>query len=123
MSSTTDLVDRYVDCWNETDPGHRRALIAEVWTEDATYVDPLMRGEGHSGIDAMFERVQAQFPGFRLRRTGDIDAHNDRLRFAWEFGPAGGDPLAGGVDFAVVANHRLQTLAGFIDFAPTSPGL
>ena len=29
----TELVDRYIAMWNETDGGRRRALIARVWTE------------------------------------------------------------------------------------------
>ena len=98
MSNFTDLVDRYIAIWNETDDERRRDLIARTWTEDSTYLDPLIRGEGRSGIDAMIRGVQAQFPGLLFRRTGDVDAHNDRVRFAWELGPEGGPALAGGFD-------------------------
>lgn len=112
------LIDNYIAAWNETDAARRGALIARTWTEDATYVDPLMRGDGHAGIAAMIQGVQAQFPGFTFRRTGDVDTHHDRVRFTWELGPAGGAALAGGVDFGIVVNGRLQAITGFIDFAP-----
>ncbi len=47
MTDVKTVVDDYIAAWNETDAVRRRALIAGAWAEDATYVDPLMRGEGH----------------------------------------------------------------------------
>jgi hypothetical protein len=122
MSNFTDLVDRYIAIWNETDDERRRDLIARTWTEDSTYLDPMIRGEGRGGIDAMIRGVQAQFPGLLFRRTSDVDTHNDRVRFAWELGPEGGAALAGGVDFGVIVGDHLQAVTGFLDFAPKPAG-
>lgn len=36
MNTLSDLVDRYIAAWNETEPGRRRDLIAATWTESAT---------------------------------------------------------------------------------------
>ena len=36
-----DLVDRYLTCWNETDPEARRALIAQHWSPRPSYTDPV----------------------------------------------------------------------------------
>lgn len=116
------VIDQYIATWNETDPGTRRALIERTWMADGIYLDPLMSGEGHDGIDAMIAGVQAQFPGFRFRRTGELDAHHDRVRFSWELGPEDGPALAGGVDFGVVSAGRLQSITGFLDFAPDANG-
>lgn len=116
------IVDRYFAVWNEADAARRRELITRTWTEDATYVDPLMRGDGHDGIGAMVEGVQAQFPGYRFRRSGTVDAHNDRVRFGWELGPDDGPPVAGGVDFGVIAGDRLASVTGFLEFAPSATG-
>ena len=121
-TDVAQVIDRYIAIWNETDPAMRRDLIARTWTEDGSYVDPLMHGEGHDGIDAMTAGVQAQFPGLRFRRSGDVDAHNDRVRFAWELGPEGGQALAGGVDFGLIADGRLHSMTGFLDFAPAANG-
>ncbi|MFO1061986.1 MAG: nuclear transport factor 2 family protein [Dongiaceae bacterium] len=115
----TALVERYIATWNETDPARRRALIAATWTEDALYLDPLMRGEGQAGIDAMIAAVQQRFPGHRFRSTGALDAHNDRIRFGWSLGPQDGPALAAGLDVGVVAGDgRLQSITGFIDAMP-----
>src|SRR6185295_17784699 len=66
MSNRTDLIDRYIAIWNETDAVRRRDLIASTWTETASYLDPLMQGDGQSGIDAMIQAVQERFPGHRF---------------------------------------------------------
>jgi hypothetical protein len=122
MSNFTDLVDRYIAIWNESDDERRRDLITRTWTEDSTYLDPMVRGEGRGGIDAMICGVQAQFPGLLFRRTSEVDTHNGRVRFAWELGPQGGPALAGGVDFGVIVGDRFQTITGFLDFAPKPAG-
>ena len=120
MTDVQQIIDHYIAAWNEPDPARRRALIARAWTEAGSYLDPIMRGEGHDGIDAMIQGVQARFPGHAFRRTSEIDQHNDRVRFAWELGPEGGPALAGGVDFGVLSGDRLQAITGFLDFAPPS---
>ena len=120
MSNVTELIDRYIATWNETDAERRRDLVARTWTEDSSYVDPLMRAEGRTGIEAMICGVQAQFPGCEFRRTSGVDALNDRIRFGWELKPEGGPALAGGIDFGVIAGGYLQAIVGFLDYAPTS---
>ena len=120
--SVEHVIDRYIAVWNETDPLVRRESIARTWKEDGRYIDPLMSGQGHEGIDAMIQGVQTQFPGFCFRRTGELDAHNDVVRFSWELGPEDGPALAGGVDFGVVSDGRLQSITGFLDFAPGGIG-
>lgn len=115
MSNATEIANRYIALWNETDSGKRRALIDKAWTEDANYVDPLMKGEGHAGIDAMIAGVQQRFAGGRFTLRGTPEGHNDRVRFSWSL--ANGDaPIAHGTDFAVVtADGRLKAVTGFLD--------
>lgn len=120
MSNPTELIDRYIAVWNETDRARRRALIASTWTEDAHYLDPLLSGEGHAGIDAMVQAVQDNYPGNRFRRISEVDVHHDRVRFAWTLGPDGGPALAQGVDFGVVSGaaseaQLLSAVTGFLD--------
>jgi hypothetical protein len=122
MPEVHEVVDRYIATWNETDPARRRELIERTWTEDGQYLDPLMAGEGQEGIDIMIEAVQARFPGYRFRRTSEIDAHHDRVRFSWELGPDGDVALAGGLDVGVIADGRLRSITGFLDFAPNPDG-
>jgi len=123
-SDTIDLIDRYIAVWNETDAVRRRDLIARTWTEDASYLDPMLQGAGQVGIDAMVQGVQAQFPGYQFRRTSEVDAHHDRVRFAWELAPEGGPAFVTGVDFGIVApDGRLNAITGFLNQAPAPPSV
>ena len=118
MSNAQTLADQYIAAWNETDAGRRQALIAQSWAPDATYVDPMMNGAGHAGIDAMIAGAQAQFPGFRFSLISKVDAYGDRMRFTWGAGPAGADPVVEGTDFILIADDRLKTVTGFLDKIP-----
>jgi ketosteroid isomerase-like protein len=125
MNDLISLIDSYIDIWNEPDTSYRRALIARVWTEDARYVDPLMQGDGHEGIDAMVQAVQERFPRHRFRRIGNVDAFQDRVRFAWSLAPldpaAPGSMRAQGSDFGVLRDGRLQRVTGFLDPVADQP--
>ena len=120
MTDTTALIDDYIAIWNEPDSGRRRELIARTWTEDASYVDPMLTGAGHDGIDAMIAGAQQQFPGLRFELAGAPEAHHDRVRFTWHLKPeAGGEAVAIGSDFGLVSDDgRLRSVTGFLDLVP-----
>ena len=117
MTDVTAVVDGYIAMFNETDGERRRSLIARTWTEDGTYLDPLMSGEGADGIDAMVAGVQQAYPGHRFELTVGPDAHHDRVRFTWQLhGPNGAGPIATGVDFGRLAEDgRLREIIGFLE--------
>ena len=118
MPDVTSVVDGYIAMWNETSPERRRAIIAETWTEDARYVDPIMEGEGPGGIDAMVAGAQQQFPGHRFVLASGPDTHHDRMRFTWQLVGENGDAVATGTDVAVVAEDgRLRDVTGFLEAA------
>jgi hypothetical protein len=111
------LIDTYISAWNEGVPERRRALVAQAFADDATYVDPMMAGSGANDIDAMIGAAQQQFPGHRFVLAGAPDAHNEHVRFTWHLVPAaGGDVVAIGHDFATVAGDgRLGRVVGFLE--------
>jgi hypothetical protein len=115
MTNITTVVDTYIAAWNEPDPERRRALVGETWTEDGSYLDPLMSGDGPDAIADMIAAAQGQFPGHRFALASGPDAHHDRVRFSWQL--VGGDgPVATGVDFATVAEDgRLRAVTGFLE--------
>jgi hypothetical protein len=116
MSDTDTLVNTYIAMWNETDPHERRELVAQTVTEDASYLDPVMIGEGIDGISAMIAGAQAQFPGHRFTLISGPDVHHDRARFSWSLAPNGGEPVAIGVDFATLAaDGRMRSVTGFLE--------
>lgn len=111
------IVEKYLAAWNERDADERQARVAEAFTKEASYKDPLMQGAGHGGIDAMIAGAQGHFPGHRFELAGTPDSHNDVLRFSWTLAAPGNEPVAKGTDFAVIAaDGRLASVTGFIDF-------
>jgi hypothetical protein len=120
MADLAPVIDRYIAMWNEREPERRRELVAATVTEDATYLDPAMSGEGVSGIDEMIAGAQQQFPDHRFELSSGPDAHHDVVRFGWKlYGPAGDAPVAAGLDFATVADDgRLRAITGFLEPQP-----
>ena len=114
-----DVIERYIACWNQTDPELRRKLIDETWATDASYTDPLGETAGREAIDAMIAAVQAQFPGFNFTLLGPVDTHHRQARFTWGLGPDGVEPVVVGFDVALAGDDgRLATVLGFLDKVP-----
>jgi hypothetical protein len=115
----TDLAQRYLACWNETDADTRRSLLEQAWRPDATYTDPLAQAQGMPAIDATIAAVQAQFPGFVFTPVGDVDSHHQQARFGWGLGPADAAPIVIGFDVVVTAEDgRIASVYGFLDQVP-----
>jgi hypothetical protein len=115
----TDLVERYLNAWNATDPDARTAAVAALWTEDGTYTDPLADVSGHEAIAAVIAGAQQMFPGMVFTPGELYDAHHDIARFTWHLGPQGGEPVVTGFDVAELAEDgRLRKVLGFLDKVP-----
>jgi hypothetical protein len=115
--SITDTINTYLAAWNEGVPERRRALVALVFADDATYKDPMMAGAGGDEIATMIGAAQQQFPGHRFVLAAGPDAVGDHVRFVWSLEPvAGGDVVAIGHDFATVRpDGRLGEVVGFLE--------
>jgi hypothetical protein len=118
MTDVNQIACRYIDLWNERTQSRRREMLSRDWTADASYVDPLMRGDGHDGVDALIAGVQQRFPDFRFKLIGEPDGYGDNLRFCWGLGPDGADSPIKGTDFAVLMEGRIKSITGFLDQVP-----
>ncbi|MDT7667130.1 MAG: hypothetical protein QOD04_6686 [Pseudonocardiales bacterium] len=115
------IAERYIDAWNETDATTRRALIDELYTQDAGYTDPLLDAKGRDQIDAAIEGAQQQFAGLVFSLAGPVDSHHDTARFQWHLGAPGADePLVVGFDVAVAEGGQLRRVYGFLDKVPAA---
>ena len=118
MTDVNTIASRYIDLWNERTPGRRRDILSQHWAKDAKYVDPLMSGEGHDGVDALIAGVQQRFPDFRFHLIGEPNGFGDHVRFSWGLGPEGADSPIKGTDFAVISDGRIRSITGFLDQVP-----
>src|SRR5918911_1082706 len=109
-----NVIDIYLDALNEGDDAARAKLVAQAFTEDARFSDPLLEAAGRDEIARLAPVVQAQFPGARFRRTTEVDAHHDFIRFGWELRAEDGSVIVAGIDAGVIAaDGRLARVVGF----------
>jgi hypothetical protein len=121
MPDMTELAERYIATFNETDAARRRQLLAELYTPDATYTDPHVELRGTEQLEAFIASTQERFPGWRFRLAGDVDAHHEQSRFQWHVGPAGSsEPQYVGFDVLVTDGGRVRSVYGFLDDEPTA---
>lgn len=116
MSSTgvTAVVDLYCQCWNEALPESRRALLEQIWSEDATYTDPTIHLVGVDQLNQHIGVVLEQSSGSRIVRTSEVDFHNSVLRFSWHKELSSGVILPEGTDFGEIGeNGMLTRIVGF----------
>ncbi|WP_067171380.1 nuclear transport factor 2 family protein [Microtetraspora niveoalba] len=120
MSDFAATAERYIAAWNETDADARAKAVAELWTEDGGYTDPLAAVTGHEGIAAVIAGAQQMFPGLVFTLGGAVDGHHDTMRFTWHLGPEGAtEPVVVGFDVAVLSEDgRIRNVYGFLDKVP-----
>jgi len=120
MTDVKQVAHRYIELWNERASHRRREMLAANWMADAKYIDPLMSGDGHDGVDALISGVQQKFPDFKFTLIGEPNGFGEHVRFSWGLGPIGAaDSPIKGTDFAVLSQDgRIKSITGFLDQVP-----
>ena len=118
MREFKTIAENYIAAWNEADSAARGAMVDAAFTPDASYRDPIMQGDGNTGIAALIAGVQQQFPEFRFSLKGNPDGFADTIRFSWALGPEGSESVIEGTDVGVIENGRLKRVTGFLDKVP-----
>jgi len=110
-----EIVNTWMDAWNEGDPHNRRLLVGKSWAPDGRYADPFLAAEGPDAISDSLGQLRESFPGYVVRRQSGIETHFRRLRFAWELVDPSGSVVSDGVDVAELAGDgRFQHLVTFV---------
>jgi hypothetical protein len=121
MSDTQHIAESYIAIWNETDPTGRRAQIEALFTESATYTDPLADVHGWEAIYQLISGAQAQFAGLVFTVAGNADGHHNIARFTWHLSvPGSEDPVVIGFDvIALDDTDHITQVHGFLDKVPS----
>jgi hypothetical protein len=121
VTSLEGTIDQHLAAYGEPDAELRTKTVKEIWAANGRLVDPPIQGEGHDGIAALGDVVQAHYAGHTFRRTSGVDAHNGFARYEWELLAPDGTVAITGTDVAEVDDTgRLVRVVGF--FGPV-PGL
>lgn len=103
MKNLTELADRYVAVWNEPDPERRRAMIRELWDDDAIHrlqppvdikesaaavgMTATLEIRGHEALERRISTSYDRFvaPGvFVFRRRSTPERIQDLVKLNWE---------------------------------------
>ena len=119
----TELAEKYVALWNESDGDRRRRMIAELWTEEGRHIlqppeeirelaaqpgvalPAILEACGHEEIEARARSAYVHWvgtEGFSFRGRDDSDRIGDVVKFHWE-AIKGGEVAAVGLCFLVLA--------------------
>jgi hypothetical protein len=137
MLDPNEIVERYVELWNEPDADVRRAAISELWTDDCAHIlqapqdireraatvgfdFPTLETHGHEALEVRVTRAHEEFvaPGeYVFRSAGDAVRVGDAVKFRWEMVTADGGARAGaGLEFLILdARGRIRSDYQFIE--------
>jgi hypothetical protein len=96
MTTTDELVGRYVAVWSEKDDDTRGEMVAELWADDAVHVIGSREVKGHADIEARVGdsyRDLVEEKGFAFELNGDVAAHHDAVTFEIHMAPSNGGPV------------------------------
>jgi hypothetical protein len=115
----TNFVDRYVQMWNDPDPGLRRQIIEELWAPDGANYTESITAVGYDAIEARVSRAHETYVrtgGYRFRSTGIPEGHHEAVKVDWEmFQVADGVVASVGIEFLIFdENGRIASDHQFI---------
>jgi hypothetical protein len=113
-NAVTKLVEKYIAIWNETDGRARQALIDELFTPNAVYIDPSIVADGSAAISEYITGAQKNFTGL-LFTYGQVLTHHGAVHFSWQVGPRGGAPVVSGFDVAWFDGGQIGRVHGFFN--------
>jgi hypothetical protein len=111
------LMERNVsEVFGERDPGRRIRAIAELYAEDCGFYDAEGESIGQTAVSDHVRGILDEVPaGFAFRMVGPAEVIHDLGRLRWQMGAAGAPPVVSGMDVAVFADGKIQTLYTFIE--------
>ncbi len=96
MTTTNELIERYVEVWNEADPKRRRERIAELWAGDGVHFTNSLEARGYDAIEARVSGAYEKWVaggGFVFRPYGAAADHHNGVRLSWQMVPARGGAI------------------------------
>jgi len=107
-------VDAYIQAWNQPDASKRRQILAQVMTDESTYVDPNTDLDSRAALSDYIDGVLKRSPGRRIVRTSEVDVHHLVARFNWRLLKSDGTQGAESVDFVeFTRDGRICRVVGF----------
>jgi hypothetical protein len=120
MSPAEDIVRRYIQIWNETDPAARRAQLTGLWIEDGTHYVRAREVRGHADLEvrvATSHQTNVTERNYKFEVAGLIEQLRDMVKFNWRMVPKSGGAVAatGSIVLLLAEDGRIRIDYQFID--------
>ena len=116
---STLLLRNLHDVFGDNDPVRRRAVIDDIFHEDAVFYDP--QGgiyHGRDEIDRIAGVIKATHPDFRYQPISPPEEVGNGGRVRWVSGSPGKPPAYAGTDFIIARDGKIATVYLFFDELP-----
>lgn len=111
MATVTELMQaNLLEVFNERDDTRRAAAIDRTYVPEIVFADPESVVTGRTALDEKARGLLTSSPGFVFTAAGPVLVNHDLGHLAWNFGPAGQEPVASGIDIALVENGYIKSL-------------
>ncbi|WJR75381.1 nuclear transport factor 2 family protein [Bradyrhizobium sp. NP1] len=119
FSTSTLMLRNLNDVFGESDPVRRRAVVDEIFHEDAVFYDP-NKGvhRGRDEIDRIAGVIKATHPDFQYQPIAPPEELGDGGRVRWVSGSPGKAPAYAGTDFIIARDGRIAAVYLFFDKLP-----
>ena len=110
---STLLKDSLLLIWNNRNSAERIALMEKTYASDITFYEsdnsePFI---GKESIDSLIQKLQKDWPAdFEFTLTENPKSNHNVQQISWQLGIPGQQPVASGMDIAVVENGRIKVL-------------
>jgi hypothetical protein len=117
MSNTvsTLLLHNLHEVFGEVDPVRRRAVIDEIFHEDAVFHEPNGVYRGRDEIHRIAGVIKAAHPDAQYQLLGPPEEVGDGGRVRWLEGSPGMPPTIAGTDFIIAREGRIAAIYLFFD--------
>jgi hypothetical protein len=119
METTAKLLeDSLLVIWNDRNSENRLAAMKNVYSPDITFYESNegVAIEGYKAIDDLITNLQAQWPlEFRFELTAPSKVNHQVQHIAWKLGISGQEPVATGMDVAIIEDHKIKSLHLLLD--------
>ncbi|MCQ4629109.1 nuclear transport factor 2 family protein [Shinella sp. CPCC 100929] len=119
----TLLMRNLMDVFGEGDAARRRAVVDEIFNEDAVFIEPHGIYRGRDEISRIAGVIRATHPTFRYSPIAPAEElHGLAGRLRWVAGNPGEPPAYAGTDFVVARDGRIAAVYLFFDGEPDPTG-
>lgn len=111
------------EVFGEGDDARRRAVVEEIFTEDATFHEPSGVHRGRDDIARIAGVIRSFHPDYIYTVTRPPEQLDDTAgRIQWVSGQPGKPAAYAGTDIGVVRDGRIAAIYLFFDRAPPEAG-